>query len=357
MKKFKKILAVTLASAMMLTSMSGCGKNAVDQGEVVAVINGVEVPESLYRTYLWSTQQFFEQISGPVIWEMDLEGQSTIELAKERALESAVLSVVTEEKAKELGIELTKDEVKAIKADAENFAKERKDVLETYKFGEKDVEQVLIATELSAKVQDKMMESYMPSQEDIDAYIKENKADYEQVTAKHILISTQDENRNELPEETIKEKRVLAEELLQRALAGEDIAELAKEYSEDPGSKDKGGEYTFAKGEMVPEFEKAAFEGKAGEVWPELVETMFGYHIVKTEKHLPADEEKMKEDFINSEKMLFINGELEAMIKNAKIEKQPIYETIQIIRPETEEAPTDETTDEADSKEKDDKAN
>ena len=79
----------------------------------------------------------------------------------------------------------------------------------------------------------------------------------------------------------------MAEKILQRAKTGEDFAKLAKEFSEDPGSKDKGGEYTFARGEMVPEFEAAAFSMKTNQV-SDLVTTPYGYHIIKLFEKIPA---------------------------------------------------------------------
>lgn len=79
-------------------------------------------------------------------------------------------------------------------------------------------------------------------------------------------------------------KRTKAEEILNRAKGGEDFAALAKEFSEDPGSKDKGGEYTNVRmGQMVKPFEDAAMSVQPGEIVPNLVETDFGYHIIKLE--------------------------------------------------------------------------
>lgn len=73
-----------------------------------------------------------------------------------------------------------------------------------------------------------------------------------------------------------------AEGVLKKALAGEDFAALAKENSEDPGSKDNGGEYDFVKkGSFVPEYETAIFKMKDGEIYPSLVESQFGWHIIK----------------------------------------------------------------------------
>ena len=343
MKKMKKILALSMAATLFATGLVGCSSQSKKNQPIVAVIDGVEITESLYKTYLWSAQQILEQISGPVIWEMELEGKPTEEWAKENALESATLSVVTEKKAKEMNIELTKEEKKAAKTNAEQFAQMNAEVLEKHGFTADEVEQVLLSAEISAKVQEKLMENYVPAEEDIQKYIDENKEAYKTVTAKHVLINTVDEAGNALPEEEIKEREALAQDILKRALAGEDMAELAKEYSEDPGSKDNGGEYTFPRGQMVEEFEKAAFDGKDGEVWPELVKTQYGYHIVKTESHNEADEAQMKEQFIQNEKINFMNTEIGNMIKNATVEKTEVYDTIKIIRSTTEESSTEES--------------
>ncbi len=75
-----------------------------------------------------------------------------------------------------------------------------------------------------------------------------------------------------------------ADKILDNAKAGSDFAELAKTWSQDPGSKDKGGVLDFAKkGAYVPEFDAVAFsDGFAkGSVYPSLVETTFGWHIIK----------------------------------------------------------------------------
>ncbi len=115
-------------------------------------------------------------------------------------------------------------------------------------------------------------------------FFNENQPKFEQpemVRAAHILIMTKTEEGKELPEETVKAKRALAEKVLERARKGEDFAALAKEFSEDRGSKENGGEYTFPRGQMVPEFEKVAFSQEPGTI-SDLVTTGFGYHIIKT---------------------------------------------------------------------------
>lgn len=73
---------------------------------------------------------------------------------------------------------------------------------------------------------------------------------------------------------------------------------LQKKYSEDPGSAANGGELGwFGKKQMVADFENAAFKGKKGEVYPEVVNTQFGYHIIKVEDKNES-EEKVKASHI-----------------------------------------------------------
>jgi foldase protein PrsA len=107
---------------------------------------------------------------------------------------------------------------------------------------------------------------------ELTAYFNENKAKYDQdeeVNVSHILLKTEDEA-----------KAVLAE-----LAKGADFAKLAKEKSEDPGSKDNGGEIGFAaKGQLVKEFEDAAFKLKPGEI-SGIVKTQYGYHIIKGIEH------------------------------------------------------------------------
>jgi peptidyl-prolyl cis-trans isomerase C len=110
----------------------------------------------------------------------------------------------------------------------------------------------------------------------------------ERVRAAHILISTQDPlTREPVPADKKKEKFKLATEVKARADKGEDFAALVKQYSDDTGSKEKGGEYTFKRGQMVPEFEAAAFSMKTNQI-SDLVETKFGYHIIKLLEKYPA---------------------------------------------------------------------
>jgi len=110
-------------------------------------------------------------------------------------------------------------------------------------------------------------------------------------------VSLTDEQQKELDTYNAAAKKK-AEEINQRALAGEDFASLAKEFSEDNGSKDKGGDVGWAtRGSFVAEYSKAIFDDlKVGEITPQLVKTNFGYHIIKKIDERELNDKDKKDD-------------------------------------------------------------
>jgi len=114
-------------------------------------------------------------------------------------------------------------------------------------------------------------------------YYALNKKDYEKperVKASHILIRP-DASPTSPTGRTESQSEELAKELIKKINAGESFSALAKKYSMDPGSKDKGGDLGwFERGRMVPQFEDVAFSLKKGEL-SGAIKTQFGYHIIK----------------------------------------------------------------------------
>jgi peptidyl-prolyl cis-trans isomerase C len=103
------------------------------------------------------------------------------------------------------------------------------------------------------------------------------------VRASHILIPV----NSSMTEAQKTEARTQAEGILKRVKAGEDFATLAKQYSKDSSAQAGGDLNYFERGKMVPAFEQAAFSLKPGDV-SNVVETPFGYHIIKVTDHKDA---------------------------------------------------------------------
>jgi peptidyl-prolyl cis-trans isomerase C len=165
--------------------------------------------------------------------------------------------------------------------------------------------------------------------DDVNTFYQKNPEKFQQperVRASHILLRVE-ENADAKAKEAAKTK---AADLLNQVKAGKDFAELAKQHSQDPGSAVQGGDLGFfQQGQMVGAFERAAFALKPGEV-SEIVETPFGFHIIKmAEKQaartVPIDEVKPQiEQFLQNQQrqektQAFINslkskGKVEVLI-------------------------------------------
>jgi Parvulin-like peptidyl-prolyl isomerase len=150
----------------------------------------------------------------------------------------------------------------------------------------------------------------------------------ETVTAKHILISTLDTSGAQLAQDKKDAVKKKAEDILSQLKAGADFDKLMSEYSEDPGLKSYPNGYTFSKGQMIQDFEDAAFALKPGEI-SGIVETKYGYHIIKLiektpQKQLTYEEVKadIKNNLDNNEKQKFINNILNYWKSVSKVENK-----------------------------------
>jgi parvulin-like peptidyl-prolyl isomerase len=155
----------------------------------------------------------------------------------------------------------------------------------------------------------------------------------EMVRASHVLIATRDKITGKpLSPELKLEKRRLAQKIVERARAGEDFAKLVKEFSDDAGSKDRGGEYTFPRAKddprraMAPEFEAAAFSMQPNQV-SDVVETSYGYHVIKTLEKIPPKkiefsqvEARIKQNLLREAVEKALPDYIDKLRKEAKVE-------------------------------------
>jgi peptidyl-prolyl cis-trans isomerase C len=170
------------------------------------------------------------------------------------------------------------------------------------------------------------------TEDDAKKFYSENKSKFEnpeQVKASHILIKPRTSDPNADPNQAKTAAKAKAEDLLKQIKAGADFAELARANSDCPSSKQGGDLGFFGKGQMVPAFEEAAFVLKPGQV-SDVVETEFGYHIIKITDHKDPNVTPFEQEKDNIIKLLtqtkqadFAEEYIKSLKANAKIVYPP----------------------------------
>ncbi|MCT4687734.1 peptidylprolyl isomerase [Vallitalea sp.] len=318
MKKVNKLISVCLVLAMATVMFAGCSKgkdkdtDKDQETKVVATINdehNINLGE--VNLQLRQLELQYEMTYGPNVWDQQLEdGKTVVDMAIENVLASVKTGNIVALVAKEKGIKVSDEDIKKNEKTADEFVKQYEEQHGKDSLAKDDItldiiNKILEQSSLYNALFEQELKDYEVDEEELNTLLdqspnykgyQENGYDYyaKDVRVRHILLKTMDEANQPLPEDKKAEVKAKAEEVLAKAKAGEDFESLVKEYSEDPGSKDKGGEYTFNKGSnYAPEFTEASFSMEPGDI-SELVETTFGYHIIKLEEVIEPTEERIQ---------------------------------------------------------------
>ncbi len=180
-----------------------------------------------------------------------------------------------------------------------------------------------LATEYVKK---EVLEKIEVTEKDMQLYYKIHREEFmtpETARARHILIRAD----KKASAEEKKKARERADVVLHKLKAGEDFAKLASEYSEDPGTIEKGGDLgVFSRGRMAPDFEEAVFSMKPGQI-SEILETEAGFHIVKMEEKKAAGtepyekvKERIRELVFNDMKKTKVQEFIDKALRDAEVE-------------------------------------
>lgn len=279
-RRFLRGAALALAATTMFV-FSACGKS--ESEDVVATVNGQDVTVGEYQYYMLSTaytklSQLDSNFNGDVSnidWNQTLEdGRNLTDAVHEDALQEAVNNVVLMQKAVETGFSWDESKDNEINTQVDSAVSQNGeqsfllnakamgiDSIDNYK---KLYKQMTMTSEIKQDITDNKGQ-YITDEESLKQYKGKNGA-----TVLHVLILNDSEK--------YPDPKATAQEVCDKAKAGEDFAALVTEYNEDPGEDENG--YTFGPGEMVPEFEKAAFALDVGAV-SDVVESSYGYHVIK----------------------------------------------------------------------------
>ena len=283
--------------------------------DVLALVNGEEIHLSEFEEALKGIE---ERAGAPAPTERRDEIYRNI---INQLIEYRLLVQETVER----NIEVTDQEVEARLAvfkqhfgSSEDFEKalsEQELTLQKFK------EETRITIRLDKMLSEEVEEKISIESNDLENFYKENLSQFsqeEQIQASHILIVVAADAKPWEKEAARKQ----AADILEKIRAGEDFASLAREHSQDPGNAQEGGEIGyFGRGAMVGAFERAAFALNPGEV-SELVDSPFGFHIIKvTDKQpsrtLPLDEVRPQlEQFLQNQKRQEQTAEFLDLLKN-----------------------------------------
>jgi parvulin-like peptidyl-prolyl isomerase len=166
--------------------------------------------------------------------------------------------------------------------------------------------------------------------ERVRQYFDENRKRFEvpeTLRVAHILLAAVDPaTRRELPADQKLAKRELADKVAARARAGEDFAALVREFSDDPVTKETGGELRLVRGQAAPEFEGAAASLAVGQI-SDVVVTAYGFHILKLLERTPPRtpdfaevEERIREALVNAEMDRLMPSYLDKVKQEAEVQ-------------------------------------
>lgn len=311
----KTILGVVLLLVVGLL-VTGCGEKKL------ATVNGEVVTQSEFERRLDTVQRYYESNMG-----VTFEGESGAEMLKnlqEMVLDQLVTEHLLQQEARKQKLTATKEEVQArIEQDKLSVGGEEAylDILKNQvKMTEREYQTEVEKQIVVEKLYQQVVGTQTVSDEEIQNYYEENKANYiqpEQIKARHILVATEEEGNN----------------ILKEIKAGADFAQLAAEKSIDPSAKENQGDlgYFAEDAQFVQEFKDAAFKLKVGEMTSKPVKTEFGYHIIRIEDKKSAGQQSFEEVKGSIGEELKSNKEstqfqqyLEDLRNQAKIEKQEL---------------------------------
>lgn len=319
-QKSWKVLLVSLAAALSFSMLSACNNNnnsnnnaaAEDTSTVVATYKGGTITEKEFDL----DQRIMKFLSPEQAQFLEIEAFKESILRQEVAFE--YLAGQASDEAKKEAEKEADTQVATLKS---KMADTFESSLKEQNIKESDVRNYMVR--VLTVYQDMLLKV---TDDQVKEEFEANKGDFTVATLRHVLIQFTDaDNKERTEEETLK----LAQEVKAKLDSGTDFAEVAKQYSEDPGSKDAGGEIADKPlGIYVEEFKNAAQTLPLNTI-SDPVQTSYGYHIIKVESRTEksfdqlTDEQKnaIKSSLASNSVESFLEKDVEGIIESTNLPK------------------------------------
>lgn len=289
-------------------------------GAVLVVVNGAEISQA-------DVDKALAPIKRQIAHLPAAQQAMFLNQFQEQALEDLITQKVLLTHAAKEGVKVTKEDISAeIEEVKTHLGGEElfKAALEQQGVTTGDLEKLIHDSLMIERAVEKQRAALpAPSEEEVSAFFethKDNFSEPETVRASHILVQVDEDATAETKAEKLKK----AQEVLGKVKAGGDFAALARENSDCPSAERGGDLGSFERGQMVKPFEDVAFALETGKT-SELVETQFGYHIIKVSAHEQAVVPKLddvREDIVAELQGPKLQDWVEELRKSAKIERK-----------------------------------
>ena len=255
--------------AFLLLAFSGCGGAEVAvPADAVAVVDGEEIAKSDYQAVLDQAKKTYANQKR----EFPKAGSQEFQTLRNQIVQYLVQREQFEQEAEERDLEVTDEQVDArleqiVKQYFGGDKKKYEKQLADQGMSETQIRAEIRAQIVSEKLFEQVTREVKITDAEIEKYYNENKAQYSQPESRevrHILVKT----------------KAQADDLYAQLETGADFSDLAKEQSEDTGSKANGGKLTISKGQTVAPFDQTAFLLKKNDI-SKPVKTEFGYHLIQ----------------------------------------------------------------------------
>ena len=309
----KKLLILITLAALLLTACGGGASDGIPE-DAVAMVNGSPISRTTYENTLALMKMNYEMEMGPGFFDEpdNEEGLTLLDTIKEQVLERLIFTEIILQDAVANGIELQEDDFNDTMEMFMGFIEEDEEL--TNFMAQNNISEDYFREEMRKELlmmeyQEYYVNNINITDEDARAFYDNNPEMFStnQVSASHILV----------------EDEAFANELKAQLNDGADFAELAVAHSTCPSSAQGGDLGYFGRGQMVPEFENAAFGMEVGDI-SEPVQTQFGWHIILLTDRIDdtGDFESAKAMIINQLQQEEMMAHIESLQQSAEIQRR-----------------------------------